>query len=134
MDLEDAGARVRYLIRDRDGKFPAAFEAILAQAGIEVVLSGVRMPRMNAVMERRVGTCRCELLDRTLIWNQAHLLRALRQFEAHYNHHRPIARSRMARPLRATPEPLTGRARITDLNVRRRDLLGGILHEYEHAA
>lgn len=67
MDLEDAGCRARFLIRDRDGKFPALFDAILADAGIEVVLSGVRMPRMNSVMERWVQTCRRELLDRTLI-------------------------------------------------------------------
>jgi hypothetical protein len=69
------------LIRDRDGKFPGLFDAILADAGIKVVLSGVQMPRMNAVMVRWVQTCRRELLDRTLIWNQAHLLHALREFE-----------------------------------------------------
>ena len=81
MDLEDAGCRARYLIRDRDGKFPALFDAVLADAGIKVVLSGVRMPRMNSIMERWVQTCRRELLDRTLIWNQRHLLHALREFE-----------------------------------------------------
>ena len=51
-------SRARFLIRDRDGKFPALFDAILAEAGIEVVLSGVQMPRMNAVMERWVQACR----------------------------------------------------------------------------
>lgn len=61
MDLQDAGCRVRYLIRDRDGKFPELFDAILMDAGIEVVLTGVRMPRMNAIMERWVQTCRREL-------------------------------------------------------------------------
>ena len=70
MDLEDAGSRARFLIRDRDGKFPGLFDAVLKDAGIEVVLSGVQMPRMNAIMERWVQTCRRELLDRTLIWNQ----------------------------------------------------------------
>jgi transposase InsO family protein len=89
MDLEDAGCRARFLIRDRDGKFPALFDTILADAGIEVVVSGVRMPRMNSIMERWVQTCRRELLDRTLIWNQRHLLHALREFEDHYNSHRP---------------------------------------------
>jgi transposase InsO family protein len=81
MDLEDAGSRVRFLIRDRDGKFPDLFDAVLKEAGIEVVLSGVQMPRMNALIERWVQTCRRELLDRTLIWNQQHLLHALREFE-----------------------------------------------------
>jgi putative transposase len=70
VDLEDAGSRARFLIRKRDGKFAGLFDAILADAGIKVVLSGVQMPRMNAVMERWVQTCRRELLDRTLIWNR----------------------------------------------------------------
>ena len=81
MDLEDAGSRARFLIRDRDGKFPALFDAVLKDAGIAVVLSGIQMPRINAVMERWVLTCRRELLDRALIWNQRHLLHALREFE-----------------------------------------------------
>jgi transposase InsO family protein len=94
MDLEDARATVRYLIRDRDSKFPALFDQILAEAGIQVVLTGVRMPRMNAVMERWVQTCCHELLDRTLIWNESHLRRALREFEQHHNAHRPHPRVR----------------------------------------
>ena len=89
MDLEDAGSRARFLIRDRDGKFPGLFDDVLKDAGIEIVLSGVQMPRMNAFMERWVQTCRRELLDRTLIWNQRHLLHALCEFEQFYNSHRP---------------------------------------------
>ena len=58
MDLDDAGCRVKYLIRDRDGKYPALFDAILADAGITVVLSGVRVPRMNSIMERWMQSCR----------------------------------------------------------------------------
>ena len=73
MDIQDAGCRVKYLIRDRDGKYPARFDTVLADAGITTVLSGVRTPRMNAIMERWVQTYRRELLDRTLIWNQQHL-------------------------------------------------------------
>src|ERR1700730_7746644 len=56
MDLEDAGSTARYLIRDRDGKFPALFDAVLADAGVKVVLSGIRTPRMNSIMERWVRT------------------------------------------------------------------------------
>ncbi|WP_234361770.1 integrase core domain-containing protein [Plantactinospora sp. BB1] len=89
MDLEDAGCRVKYLIRDRDGKYPALFDPILADAGIAVVLSGVRTPRMNSIMERWIQSCRHELLDRTLIWDQSHLLHALREYERHHNQHRP---------------------------------------------
>jgi putative transposase len=112
MDLEDVGSR----------------------AGIEIVLSGVQMPRMNAVMERWVQTCRRELLDRTLIWSQAHLLQALRVFEQFYNAHRPHQGIANARPLRALPAPIPEPDAATRLHVHRRDRLGGILHEYRHAA
>jgi hypothetical protein len=78
MDLEDAGSRARFLIRDRDGKFPGLFDAVLKNAGIEVVLGGVQMPRMNAIMERWVQTCRHELLDRTRSFSR----RALRPRQA----------------------------------------------------
>ncbi|MET7336353.1 hypothetical protein [Nonomuraea sp. NPDC005650] len=64
MDLEDAGNRVRFLIRDRDGKFPALMDEILAEARIKTVLTGIRMPRINSIMERWVQSCRHELLDR----------------------------------------------------------------------
>ena len=94
MDLDDAGCRKRFLIRDRDGKFPGLFDVILADAGIDVVLSGVRMPRMNSIIERWGQTCQRELLDRTLLWNQSHLLHALREFEQFYNGHRRIRASR----------------------------------------
>jgi hypothetical protein len=77
MDLQDVGSTARYLIRDRDGKYPILFDAILADSGITVVRSGVQMPRMNAIMERWVRSCRAELLDRTLIWNQGHQIPCL---------------------------------------------------------
>jgi transposase InsO family protein len=134
MDLEDTGCRVRYLIRDRDGKYSALFDTILADAGITVVLSGVRMPRMNAVMERWVRTCRRELLDRTLIFNQRHLLHALREYEIFYNEHRPHQGIANGRPLVPLPEPIADPHRLAHLNIHRRDRLGGILHEYDHAA
>jgi transposase InsO family protein len=107
MDLEDVGCPVRYMIRDRDGKYPALFDTILADAGITVVRTGVRIPRMNAIMERWVRTCRRELLDQTLILNQRHLLHALREYEAFYNEHRPHQGIANARPLAPLPEPIT---------------------------
>jgi putative transposase len=134
MDLEDAGCRARFLIRDRDGKFPALFDAVVAEAGIAVVVSGVRMPRMNSIMERWVQTCRRELLDRTLIWNQRHLLYALHEFEQFYNGHRPHQGIANARPLFPLPPRIADPDKVAHLNIRRRDRLGGILHEYEHAA
>jgi hypothetical protein len=57
------------------------FDAVLADAGIDVLLTGVRMPRMNAITERWIQTCRRELLDRILIWNERHLRHALREFD-----------------------------------------------------
>jgi transposase InsO family protein len=134
MDLQDAGSNVRYLIRDRDGKYLAVFDSVLADAGITIVRSGVRMPRMNAIIERWVRTCRRELLDRTLIWTQRHLLYALREFETFYNEHRPHQGIANARPLKPLPEPITDPDRFARLNIRRRDRLGGVLREYEHAA
>lgn len=134
MDLEDAGCRARFLIRDRDGKFPSLFDAVLNDAGIEVVLSGVRMPRMNSITERWVQSCRRELLDRTLIWNQRHLLHALRDFEDFYNAHRTHQGIASARPLHPLPTPITDPEQITHLEIRRRQRLGGILNEYQHDA
>ncbi|WP_222721376.1 integrase core domain-containing protein [Actinomadura sp. HBU206391] len=125
MDLEEAGCTARFLIRDRDGKFPGLFDTVLADAGIKIVLTGVRMPRMNAIMERWVQTCRRELLDRTLIWNQRHLLHALREFEAFYNGHRPhrgVANARLCVPL---PPPITELDPIGRVNIRRHQRLGG---------
>jgi putative transposase len=134
MDLEDEGCRAKFMIRERDGKYPDLFDAILAGTGIGVVPSGIQMPRMNAIMERWVQTCRRELLDRTLIWNQQHLLHALREYERHYNEHRPHQGIANARPLRPLPSPFADPDEIGRLDVRRRDRLGGILHEYEQAA
>ena len=80
MDLDAGGAlgRIRYLIRDRDAKYPELIDAVLRDVGITTVLSGIRIPRMNAITERWVKTLRTELLDRTLIWNETHLRHALR--------------------------------------------------------
>ncbi|MER5845112.1 integrase core domain-containing protein [Streptomyces prasinus] len=134
MDLEDAGSRARFLIRDRDAKFTAAFDALLADAGLKVITTGIRIPWMNSLMERWIQTCRRELLDRTLIWNQSHLLYALREFETFYNEHRPHRTLKQAAPLRALPEPINVPAHIRHMKVPRRDRLGGTLHEYWNAA
>jgi transposase InsO family protein len=134
MDLQDAGWQARFLIRDRDGKYPALFDRILADAEIKVILSGVQVPRMNAFMERWVRTCRRELLDRTLIYNHWHLLHALREYERFYNRHRPHQGIANVRPLKPLPEPITDPHQLAQLNIHRHDHLGGVLHEYEHAA
>ncbi|WP_445528408.1 hypothetical protein [Streptomyces cyslabdanicus] len=126
MDLEDVGCRARFMIRDRDGKFPELFDAILKDAGVEVVLSGVQMPRMNSTMERWVQTCRRELLDRTLIWSQRYLCRALWEFERFYDSHGPHQGIANARPLHPLPRAINEPERITRFDIRRRERLGGI--------
>jgi len=80
-----------------------------------------------------VRSCRAELLDRTLIVNRAHLLHALREYETFYNQHRPHRALRAAAPLRPLPQPIIEPDRLDRLDIRRRDRLGGILHEYRHA-
>jgi putative transposase len=106
----------------------------LADIGITTVQSGIPLPRMNSVIERWIQSCRHELLDRTLICNQAHLVRALREYEQHDNLHRSHRGISNARPLCPLPEPIIDPPAITHLHIRRRDRLGGLLHEYEHAA
>ncbi|WP_336203845.1 integrase core domain-containing protein [Nonomuraea sp. LPB2021202275-12-8] len=108
-------------------------DEILAEAGIKTVRTGIRMPRMNSIMERWVQSCRREFLDRCLLWNERHLRHALREYERFYNQHRALQALDQAAPLRTVPDPITDPTRIIDLNVRRRDRLGGVLHEYSHA-
>jgi putative transposase len=134
MDLQDAGATAKYMIRDRDTKFTQAFDAVFTGEDIDVVTCAVRTPRIKSIMEWWVQTCRRELLDRTLIWNAAHLLHALREFEAFYNGHRPHPALHGAAPLCPRPSPVTDPGRLDHLEIRRQDRLAGILHEYAHAA
>jgi hypothetical protein len=89
---------------------------------------------MNAIMERWVRSCRAELLDRTLIVNQAHLMHALCEYATFDNEHRSHRALRAAAPLRPLPQPITEPDGLDRLDIRRRDRLGGILHEYRHAA
>lgn len=130
MDLEDADVRAGFLIHDRDASFCAAFDEVLADA-VEVIRSAVRAPSMNAVIERWFGSLRTELTDRTLIWNTPHLLRLLREYETHYNEHRPHRTLGQAAPLQPLPNNMTD---LKAFRVARRDRAGGILHEYQHAA
>ena len=130
MDLQDASTTVRYLIRDRDSTYTAGFDAVLADSAITTITTGIRLPRMNTIAERWIRTCRTELLDRTLTLNQTHLLHILREFEAFYNDHRTHRALQAAAPLRPLPPPIIESDRLNQLNIRRKDRLGGILHEY----
>lgn len=131
MDLDHRAESIKFLLRDRDTKFTTAFDAVFAAVDIRILRSPIRAPRANAIMERWIGNCRRELLDQTLIWNQRHLLKILREYEAHHNEHRPHRALNQAAPLKAPPAP------VTDLNafrVRRHDRIGGVIHEYTPAA
>jgi hypothetical protein len=88
MDLGDAGARAKFVLHDRDASFTQAFDAVFQADTIGLIRSAVQAPRMNSIMERWIGSCRRELLDRTLIWNLRHLM-MLREYEDFYNSHRP---------------------------------------------
>ncbi len=126
MDLGEQAYRVKFVIRDRSSDFTAAFDAVFAGAGIRTVLCSVRTPRMNAIMERWIGGCRRELLDRTLIWNQAHLRRILRADQIHHNQHRPHRPLDAAAPLKPLPEPVD----LERYRVRRHARVSGVINEY----
>ena len=117
------------MIRDRGSNYTAAFDAVPADAGIRTVLCNIRTPRMNAIAERWIGGCRREILDRTLIWNQAHLRRILRPYETH-NQHRPHRSLDAAAPLKPLREPVD----LQGYHVRRHARIGGMINEYRLVA
>jgi transposase InsO family protein len=129
MDLGDRAAGFRFLVRDRAGQFTAAFDAVLAGAGIEVVKIPPRSPRANAYAERFVLTARTEVTDRMLIFGQRHLRMVLAEYAAHYNGRRPH-RSRQLRP----PRPDHPAPDLCHERIKRRPVLGGLINEYERAA
>jgi putative transposase len=130
MDLGEHAHRVTFMIRDRGPNFTAAFDAVLAGAGIRTVLCNVRTPRMNAIAERWIGGCRRELLDRTLGWNQHHLRQILREYETHHNQHRPHRSLDAAAPLKPLTEPVD----LDQYRVRRHARVGGLINEYRLVA
>jgi putative transposase len=130
MDLGDRVAEFRLLVRDRDSKFTGIFDAVFASEGIRILRTPVRAPRANAIAERWVGTARRELLDRMLIVNRRHLMAVLTEYVAHFNNHRPHRALSQAAPLRLLLPP----AAPSQLQVRRRDLLSGLIHEYAQVA
>jgi putative transposase len=130
MDLDDQAHRVKFMIRDRGSNFTTTFDAVLADAGIRTVLCNVRTPRVNAIAERWIGGCRREVLDRTLVWNQAHLRQILRQYETHHNQHRPHRSLHGAAPLKPLPEP----ANLDQHRVRKRAHVSSLINEYRLVA
>jgi putative transposase len=135
MTLDDEGVRPRFIVRDRDSKFTRNFDEVFRSQGMRVIKAPVRAPKARAHAERWVGTVRRECLDPILIVGRRHLQRVLAVYVAHYNEHRPHRALEQRPPLRTSPpgdEQLI--AEVIDLNrVRRRDHLGGLIHEYQLA-
>jgi putative transposase len=130
MGLEDRVGQFRFLVRDRDAKFTAAFDAVFAAEGIRVLRTPTRAPRANAYAERWVGTVRRELLDRVLIIGGRQLRLVLAEYADHYNLHRPHRALGQTPPL-GPGEPVVA---VPAGRVARRDRLGGLLHEYAQVA
>jgi len=117
------------LIRDRDSKFTAAFDAVFVGADIRILRCPVRTPHANAIAERFIGTLHRECLDHLLITGPRHLKQVLQQFVEHYNTHRPHRSLDRHAPAGGTLPP--SGATIQPL---RRDRLGGLVHEYVQVA
>jgi putative transposase len=130
--LGERGRRVRFLVRDRDAKFCRGFNDVFGAEGAEVLVTPVQAPNANAYAERWIRTVRAECLDWLLIVSRGHLEQALQIYVEHYNRHRAHRALGLEPPGPSAGLTLIGEAR--QARVRRRDLLGGLLHEYRRAA
>ena len=121
---------VGFLIRDRDSKFSGPFDEVFRTEDVKIIKTPIRAPMANAFAERWVRTVRTECLDWTLVLGRSHLERVLGEYMAHYNEARPHRGLELK-----TPEPRRDPAPPAEgIRVRRRDVLGGLIHEYERAA
>ena len=130
--LGEQGRQLRFLVRDHDAKFSRSFDDVFCSEGAQVLMTPVRAPKANAYAERWVRTVRAECLDWLLIVGRGHLERILRVYVRHYNEHRPHRALGLQPP--DQPAGLTVVAEDQQGTVSRRDLLGGLLHEYRRAA
>ena len=126
-NLEAEGRSFTHLIHDNDGKYSTGFDTVFESQGIEVVYTPFRAPRANAYAERWVRSVREECLDRVILLNQAHLAYTLRTYEQYFNEARPHQGIQQRIPYPPTTHSTTGK-------VERRDLLGGVIHDYFRAA
>ena len=133
MDLGQCATTVKFLIRDRAGQFTSSFDAVFTAEGIRILASPPQAPRANAICERMIGTLRREVLDRLLIVNEHHLRRVLTEYLRHYKAARPHRALGQLTPAQAgtrRPEPVN----LAEHRIRRKQVLGGLTHEYYVAA
>ena len=128
MDVGERATRFRFLIRDRDSKFTAAFDDVLAGTGVRIIKTPVRSPRANSLAERYTGTLRRECLDHLLIHGERNLRQILAEYARHYNEHRPHQSREQRPPLHEPGQRIDMTARI-----RRRQVVHGLLNEYRRA-
>jgi transposase InsO family protein len=137
MNLEGRPDHLKFLIRDRDTKFTAGFDAVFTAMGVRIIKTPVQAPRANAVAERWIASARRECLDRMLITGERHLRLVLGEYADHYNGHRPH-RTLHQNPPAGRQDPPAGRqdppAAGASTRVLRRDRLGGLIHEYAQVA
>jgi len=131
MGLQDRGEHFAFVIHDRDTKFSAAFDQVFETEGLKTIRTPVRAPQANAFAERWVGTVRRECLDRMLIGSRPHLERTLRVYTEHYNGYRPHRALGLSAPAPRKHLRAVGKDPPA---LQRRDLLGGLIHEYDIAA
>jgi putative transposase len=129
MDLGERAGHFKFLVRDRDSKFTAAFDEVLAGNGVRIIKTPVRSPRANSFAERYVGTLRRECLDHLLIYGEQHLRQVLAAYARHYNEHRPH-QSREQRPPLHEP----GQAVDVTARIKRTHVVQGLISEYRRAA
>ncbi|MFE5683308.1 integrase core domain-containing protein [Streptomyces sp. NPDC056512] len=123
-----------FLIQDRDSKYTRSFDSVFEADDVEILLGPPRAPRANAICERVVGTLRRELLDRTLIYNEAHAHAVLTEYIHHYNGHRPHQSRQQLPPDSDLPPTPATVANLQTQRIRCQPVLGGLINEYQNAA
>jgi putative transposase len=132
MDPGQLTASIKFLIRDRAGQFTGSFDAVFTAEGIRILASPPQAPRANAICERIIGTPRRELFDRLLIVNEHHLRRVLTKYLRHHNTARPHRALGQVAPAQADTRP--PEINLAKYRIRRKQILGGLTHEYQIAA